>query len=55
MIARAESVQNWLENVTYQMNNMVSNSSLLILFVVLNIFYQIGLQGTSTKTCRVRS
>ena len=23
MIARAESVQNWLENITYQMNNMV--------------------------------
>ena len=25
MIARAESAQNWLENVTYQMNNMVLN------------------------------
>lgn len=24
MIARAESVQNWLENITYQMCNMVS-------------------------------
>jgi hypothetical protein len=23
MIARAESVQNWLESITYQMNNMV--------------------------------
>ena len=23
MIARVESVQNWLENITYQMNNMV--------------------------------
>ena len=22
MIARAESVQSWLENITYQMNNM---------------------------------
>lgn len=24
MIARVESVQAWLENITYQMNNMVS-------------------------------
>lgn len=24
MIARVESVQNWLENLTHQMNNMVS-------------------------------
>ena len=23
MISRVESVQNWLENITYQMNNMV--------------------------------
>jgi hypothetical protein len=27
MIARAEAVQNWLENITYQMNNMVSDFS----------------------------
>ena len=33
MIARVESVQSWLENITYQMNNMVrpfsSNTSTL--------------------------
>ena len=38
MIARAESVQNWLENVTYQMNNMVSNKLFQILFGVLIFF-----------------
>lgn len=27
MIARTESVQNWLENITYQMCNMVRNAS----------------------------
>ncbi len=27
MIARAEALQGWLENVTYQMCNMVSNAS----------------------------
>jgi alkylation response protein AidB-like acyl-CoA dehydrogenase len=30
MIARVESLQAWLENVTYQMNNMVFIISLII-------------------------
>ena len=29
MISRTESVQNWLENITYQMCNMVRSSTLL--------------------------
>ena len=34
MIARAEAVQAWLENVTYQMCNMVRKVSPAILFYV---------------------
>lgn len=34
MISRAESVQNWLENVTYQMCNMVDPLSSKVLYSV---------------------
>ena len=30
MISRVESTQNWLENLTYQMNNMVRSVTLLV-------------------------
>lgn len=39
MISRVESVQNWLENITYQMNNMVK-PSLAILIEYLISFSQ---------------
>lgn len=35
MIARVESLQAWLENVTYQMNNMVTISRILNVVMVL--------------------
>lgn len=39
MIARVECLQAWLENVTYQMNNMVDSISLNLVHVMILISY----------------
>lgn len=55
MIARVEATQNWLENVTHQMNNMVSQSlSHPYVCVALNMSHSISeLQRAVQQSCRV--
>ena len=56
MIARAESIQSWLENITYQMCHMVSPSSIRLgLTCKTDTHMETVVQGTSTEACWVRT
>ncbi|KAG6881092.1 hypothetical protein C0993_002888, partial [Termitomyces sp. T159_Od127] len=53
MIARAESVQNWLENITYQMCNMPNSSSFLSQIAFLKSYSTSCAQETARDAVQV--